>query len=166
MSEKSIQFAQIGFVYLVAVRLMWIREQLCPRHMPLVTKINGNLTKRWRVKTEKRKWSCTRERSCCSSHRNRSLMGNTEKWTSPLLPRHHRSLNTPALTEIHSATSAQHWRLYSCATFLRAQSNLLDQNSRSKLSCFPQQNFHSKRVNESTQRSAALGAQTGNAFFP
>lgn len=63
----------------------------------------------------------------------------------------HRSWNTPALTKMYQRNLSSAWRLYSCATFLRAQSNLPGQNSRSELSYFPPQNVHSEHVNESTQ---------------
>lgn len=96
------------------------------------------------------------------SHRNGSLYG-IQKWTSPLLRRDHRSLNTPTLTEIHSAASAQpggftavlhSWGLSQTYWIKTAGLNSL----------FPQQNVRSKQVNERTQKSAALGAQTGTSL--
>lgn len=45
--------------------------------------------------------------------------------------------NSPKLTDtVTPNNSSPVWSLDSCATFLRAQSNLLGQNSESELSCF------------------------------
>lgn len=101
---------------------------------------------RWR-----RKWSWPREIMLLFLQSPFPCGKQRENWTSPLPRGDHRSWNTPALTKMYQRNLSSAWRLYSCATFLRAQSNLPGQNSRFELSCFPPQNFHSEHVNESTQ---------------
>lgn len=154
MREKCIQVPRIGFVYLVTVRLLRIREQLCPSHRPLETKVSRNLTKTWRVQMKKGKWSWT----MLPSHRNGSLYGKHREVDFPssaTWPQEFKHTGADWDT-LSSFTAVLHsWGLSQTCWIKTAGLNSL----------FPQQNVYSKQVNERTHKSAALGAQTGNAFF-